>query len=62
MGVTKGKGSKYYAVKYGRKTGVFSSWKECQKQVIGFKGATYQSFQSETLAKQLWQKRQKSRK
>lgn len=52
MGVTKGKGSKYYAVKYGRKTGVFSSWQECQKQVIGFKGATYQSFQSETLAKQ----------
>ncbi|MFM1543652.1 ribonuclease H family protein [Helcococcus ovis] len=35
---------KYYAVRVGRKTGVFSTWDECSKQVIGFKGAIYKSF------------------
>ncbi|MFM1572664.1 RNase H [Helcococcus ovis] len=35
---------KYYAVRVGRKTGIFSTWDECSKQVIGFKGAIYKSF------------------
>ncbi|MFM1524265.1 MULTISPECIES: ribonuclease H1 domain-containing protein [Helcococcus] len=35
---------KYYAVRVGRKIGVFSTWDECSKQVIGFKGAIYKSF------------------
>lgn len=35
---------KYYAVQQGRKTGVFSTWAECQKQVTGFKGAVFKSF------------------
>ena len=35
---------KYYAVKKGRKTGVFESWGECEEQVKGFPGAEYQSF------------------
>ena len=30
---------KYYAVRKGRKTGVFATWAECQKQVTGFSGA-----------------------
>ena len=33
-----------YAVFRGRKTGVFNSWPECHEQVDGFKGASYQKF------------------
>ena len=35
---------KYYAVRTGRKTGVFLTWAECQKQVTGFSGAEFKSF------------------
>ena len=35
---------KYYAVKKGRQTGIYTSWPECQKMVIGFPGAVYRSF------------------
>jgi viroplasmin and RNaseH domain-containing protein len=35
---------KYYAVRTGRKTGVFMTWAECQKQVTGFSGAEFKSF------------------
>lgn len=35
---------KYYAVQCGRKTGVFSTWAECQKQITGFPGAVFKSF------------------
>lgn len=40
---------KYYAV-YKGKSGapkIFTSWDECKKEVIGFKGAIYKSFTSE---------------
>lgn len=33
-----------YAVFKGRKTGVFNSWPDCHEQVDGFKGASYQRF------------------
>ncbi len=36
--------TKYYAVKKGRKAGVYLTWPECQEQVIGYKGAIYKSF------------------
>lgn len=36
--------SKWYAVKRGRKVGLFDSWKKCKKQVWGYKGAMYKSF------------------
>ena len=35
---------KYYVVWKGRKTGVFTSWTECEKQVKGFVGAEYKAF------------------
>ncbi len=38
---------KYYAVKNGKKTGIFMSWDECKAQVDGFSGAIYKSFSSE---------------
>lgn len=36
--------NKYYAVKQGRKTGVFTSWDECKRAVEGFSNAVYKSF------------------
>ena len=35
---------KFYAVRAGRNVGVYNSWKECQAQTNGFKGAKYQGF------------------
>jgi hypothetical protein len=37
----------FYAVRVGRKTGIFTSWEECKEQVTGFKGAVYKGFKSE---------------
>lgn len=36
--------NKYYAVKQGRKTGVFTSWDECKRAVEKFPNAVYKSF------------------
>ncbi|KAL7064998.1 hypothetical protein AAHC03_04923 [Spirometra sp. Aus1] len=41
----------FYAVGAGRKTGVFSTWAECQKQIAGFSGAIYKKFNTESDAK-----------
>lgn len=41
---------KYYAVKRGRKPGVYKTWDECQDQVKGFNNAIYKSFMSKDLA------------
>jgi len=37
---------KYYVVWKGRKSGIFTSWAECEKQVKGFTAAQYKSFNS----------------
>jgi ribonuclease HI len=37
---------KYYVVWKGRKSGIFTSWAECEKQVKGFAAAQYKSFDS----------------
>ncbi len=37
---------KFYAVKTGRQSGVYTSWDDCKKQVNGFKGAVFKSFVS----------------
>lgn len=41
---------KYYVVWKGRKTGVFTTWADCEKQVKGFVGAQYKAFDQETEA------------
>ena len=41
---------KFYAVKVGRETGIFTTWDECQKNVLGFQGAIFKSFETEELA------------
>lgn len=36
--------NKYYAVKVGRKPGIYTKWSECSKQVNKYPGAIYKSF------------------
>lgn len=36
---------KYYAVRSGRKPGIYHTWEECKRQVIGFSGAEYKKFE-----------------
>lgn len=38
---------KFYAVKNGRKPGVYDTWDECKLQVDGFSGAKYKGFKTE---------------
>lgn len=46
---------KYYAVRAGRQTGLFTSWEDCKAQVQGYSGAVYKSFTSLQEAQQyLW--------
>lgn len=40
------KTKKYYVVWKGAKTGIFDSWNECKKHVVGFPNAQYKSFES----------------
>ena len=35
---------KYYAVKKGRKPGIYNSWEECEKQIKHFSGAKFKKF------------------
>jgi len=35
---------KYYVVWKGKKTGIFSSWSECKKQIHSYEGAQYKAF------------------
>ncbi len=44
---------KFYAVRQGRKTGLFTAWNECKKQIDGFAGAIYKGFMTESEA-QAW--------
>ena len=38
--------SKYYAVRVGRKPGVYTTWRECASQVNGYAGCIYKSFKT----------------
>lgn len=40
----------FYVVWAGRTPGIYNSWKECESQVKGFKGARFKSFADENLA------------
>lgn len=37
---------KYYAVRQGRRTGIYSSWEQCKAQVDRYPGAEYKAFSS----------------
>ena len=43
--------AKFYAIKKGRKVGVYTNWTECKMQIDGFRGAIYKSFSSYEEAK-----------
>jgi len=43
---------KYYAVRKGFKTGIFTTWDECQSYVHGFSNAEFKSFSSESEARE----------
>lgn len=36
----------FYAVKQGRKTGIFLTWDECKEQINGYSGAIYKKFKN----------------
>lgn len=38
--------AKYYAVKKGKKAGIYATWDLCKEQVMGYSGAIYKSFTS----------------
>ncbi len=44
------KKTKFYVVWNGREKGIFTSWDDCKKQVDGFEGAKYKSYESEVEA------------
>lgn len=41
---------KFYVVWKGSKTGIFTTWAECEKQVKGYQGAQYKAFDSKVQA------------
>lgn len=43
--------TKFYAVKKGYNEGVYTTWEECKKEVMGYKGAVYKSFSTYKEAK-----------
>lgn len=45
---------KYYVVWKGRQPGIYNSWKECKKAIVGFKGAQYKSFPTLEAAKKAY--------
>lgn len=51
MGLNQTSGKKFYAVRAGRKTGIFYTWNDCRAQVEGFRGARYKSFLTEAQAR-----------
>ena len=38
--------AKYYAVRKGHQTGIFTNWPDCQKAVKGYSGAEFKSFKT----------------
>lgn len=51
-------GKKVYAVRAGRETGIFQTWKECQRLVTGYPGAEYKSFTTWEAAEEYLGKKQ----
>jgi ribonuclease HI len=48
----------FYAVRVGRRTGIFSTWDEAAREVLGFSGAQYKKFASEAEAMDFMQQQQ----
>ncbi|MBQ8225915.1 MAG: ribonuclease H family protein [Bacteroidaceae bacterium] len=48
------KKSKYYVVWHGVEPGIYETWRECERQVKGFDGAVYKSFESRAEAEEAY--------
>ena len=46
---------KYYVVWKGKQPGIYTSWAECQEQVIGVEGSVYKSFKTEAEAREAFE-------
>ena len=44
---------KYYAVRTGKKPGIYNTWEECKAVVDGYPGAQYKSFKTREEADRL---------
>ena len=51
-GVESNMAKKIYAVKVGKKPGIYTSWAECKSVVDGYPGAVYKSFSTKEEAQQ----------
>ncbi|KAK9037193.1 hypothetical protein V6N11_022114 [Hibiscus sabdariffa] len=49
---------KYYVVFHGKKADIYRSWIECAHMIIGIKGSRFESFESESDAKEALDKYQ----
>jgi ribonuclease HI len=49
------KKQKYFVVWKGRQTGIFDTWEQCQKQVQGYPGSKFKSFESLMTAEKAFQ-------
>ncbi|GMI67878.1 hypothetical protein HRI_000457100 [Hibiscus trionum] len=49
---------KYYVVFHGKKAGIYRSWIECARMIIGVKGSRFESFESESDANEALDKYQ----
>ncbi|KAK8672888.1 hypothetical protein V6N13_111245 [Hibiscus sabdariffa] len=58
MNEQKMKMEKYYVVFHGKKAGIYRSWIECARMIIGVKGSRFESFESESNAKEALDKYQ----
>ena len=47
---------KIYAVRKGRKPGLYHSWEDCKAQVHGYSGAEYKSFGDEKVPQIIFKK------
>ena len=43
---------KYYAVRNGKNIGIYETWEECQKQILGYSSAQYKSFKTRDQAEE----------
>jgi ribonuclease HI len=49
----------FYAVRVGKNPGIYTSWDECKKQVIGVKGSIYKKFNSKSCAEAFYKNKSK---
>lgn len=52
----------FYAVRFGKIPGIYTTWEECKKQVTGVKGSIYKKFNDKSSAKKFCMDRSKSYK